>query len=251
MTKKTYRVTQRALLLSGCAFFSVSGFALAQDQFEPTAEAEVAIPLFDMSPLFSEGVFRLFPSDGKPIMLERSGNYAYLKFSDDAEVWALSIAPGPGNSELFKNDLERLFLRLSDRGNLSLYTPSYPGEPVGVTDMKSAIDRPELEGNNFSSRLSDHLSIRAHKIIEVEIEDAPNKQIVWLQDAARIAAKAVLKTQGEDAGIRKIRVTRADFADVMISDDGVLTVSVNPSQEFQGRPSSDRVIAFIRNSFDS
>lgn len=251
MTKKTFRVIQRALLLSGCVFFSATGSALAQDKIEPSAEAEAALPLFDMSPLFSEGVFRLMPSDGKPIVFERTGDHAYLKFSDDTEVWALSISLGPGNAELFKNDIERLFLRLSDRGNLSLYTPSYPGEPVGVTDLKSAIDRPEPEGNNFTARLSDYLSIRAHKIIEVEIEDAPNKQMAWLQDAARIAAKAVLKTRDEDAEIRKIRVTRSDFADVMMSGDGVLTVSVNPSQEYHGRPSSDRVIAFIKNSFDS
>lgn len=252
MTKKHDWVIRKLVLLSACSLLPFGGIAVAQDaeQKAPTATQSIA-PLFDMNPVYADGVMRLTRTNGEGITLQRKGDKALVRFDGDPEVWAMVITPGPANSELFKNDAERLFLRLSDRGNLSLYTPDYPGEPVQLDAAGEKIAPPEAQSDDYEMRLSTYLSLRVGQNIKVEINSPNADALPWMQDAANIAVKGMVKSKERVQDIRRVRVVPANVPDFKLSDDGVFTVYVDPKTGFEGRSSSDRVILFLRGSYQS
>lgn len=252
MTKRYDWVIRKLVLLSACSLLPFGGMAVAQDaeQKAPTATQSIA-PLFDMNPVYDDGVMRLVRANGDALTLQRKGDKALLSFDGDPEIWAMTITPGPANSELFKNDAERLFLRLSDRGNLSLYTPDYPGEPVELDEASDKITPPEVQGDDFEMRLSTYLSLRVGQDIKVEIDSPGADALPWMQDAAAIAVKGMVKSKDRVQTIKRVRIIPANVPDFRLSEDGIFTVYVDPETGFEGRSSSDRVILFLRGNYQS
>lgn len=250
MTKKDFRVITRLALLPACFLLPFGGMAAAQTGDEQVS-TQIVEPLFDISPVFTDGTVQLFRTDGEGILLERRGDTALMKFESDPEIWYLTITPGPSNTELFKNDAERLFLRLSDRGNLSLYTADYPGEPLELQSTDSLFSSPVPETEDFPQRLEAYLSLRVGHKIEIEIESPSDEALIWMQDAASIAVKGMVKSEEQVRNVTKLRVVPAGVPDFKLSKDGVFTVYVDPTMGYEGRSSSDRVILFLKGRFHS
>lgn len=216
-----------------------------------TAQDATLAPIFKISNIFKDGTLRLQRENQDKFTLRRTGNQAILKFDEDPEVWALRISTGPGNTELFKNDTDRLFLRLSDGGNLSLYTPDYPGEPIAVLEDRILLGNPAPPAENFEEELSTYASLRLGREVTVVLNASDPDVIHWFQDAARVAVKGVIKAASDSETIREIRVLEGKPATLDYSPDGVLLVRINPAKGYFGRASSDRVVLFLKGRFNS
>lgn len=246
MKKDTFRVMRNLTLAVACMTLPLASSALAQTPPQNDVDTRQSPTL-----VFEDGTLVLSRTDGETILLERENDRALMKFDSDPEVWALSITPGPGNTELFKNDSERLFLRLTERGNLSLYTTDYPGEPLDVRPADASFDPPDLQSDDFTDRLSDYLTIRiGHKII-VRIDSPTEDDLVWMQEAATIVVKGIIKSEDHVDHITEVRILPGNVPDFKLNRQGVFTAYVNPDKGYAGRSSSDRVILFLKNRFNN
>ena len=159
--------------------------------------------------------------------------------------------PGPRGDEFLKNDVGRLFVRLTDLGGVILYSASHPqGMPVDPIAEPEAIDRPRFNAD-MSNSLTLYLSLRTGHPISVSIEDLDHHTARWLQDAARIAGESLVGNPDEAADIHRLEVRTGSVPELDLSDEGTLIVYVNPDDRFEGRPSSDRVTIFLKNRMAS
>lgn len=246
MMKNTFRVMRNLALASACMTLPLASSVLAQTPKQNDAEISRSPTI-----VFEDGVLMLSRTDGEKILLERRNDRALMKFESDPEVWALTITPGPGNTELFKNDAERLFLRLTERGNLSLYTTDYPGEPLDVSMAEAGFEAPAPETDDFAERLSDYLTIRVGHKITVHIDSPTEDDLVWMQEAATIVVKGIIKSEDHVDHITEVRILPGNVPDFKLNRQGVFTAYVNPDKEYEGRSSSDRVILFLKNRFNN
>lgn len=229
------------------------GVATAQSGDDPsTLETNRAAPLFDVSPIYKTGVTRLVRADGSLVTFSRSSDgQALLKLATDEEVWALFKTRGAANAEIFKTDTDKLMLRLTDRGNLSLHTPHYPGEPLSVDGaLSDAFPDPSREPSDFENRLAAFLSLRVGRLVSLDLDES-NAAKIWVHDAAKLAVKGIVKAKEHANDVTQVRVVAGRFQELNLSDDGTLTVTVNPQKKYFGRPSSDKIVQFLRARFSS
>lgn len=202
--------------------------------------------LFAGNPIFRDGLTGFQTLDGRGFSLERRGNTTLFRMNGQTEVWALESVPGPRGDEFLKNDNGRLFVRLTDLGGVILYQPSNPhGMPVDPVTEPEAIPRPAYT-ENFEQSLLLYLSLRAGHRMQVTIEDLEDTQERWLQDAARIAAEALVGSPDEARQLTALRIVQGERADISMTAEDELTIYVNPAQGFRGRPSSDSVTVYVK-----
>ena len=253
MRKTAFRVNFRHAVIAslGAAAFSCLAHAQSVEPKLPPHDTGLA-PLFEVEAIFDDGTRRIERQDQSHLILKRVGKKAYLKFENDPEVWSLDISTGAGNVELFKNDIGRLFLRISDSGNLSLITPDYPGEPISVLDEEVELGKPQAAGSQFDEELSTYISVRLGRVVELSLPDnEPADRLSWMQDAARIAVKGMTRAAEQTKEIKQVQVSYANVPNLKLGADGVLHVLVNPSLGYDGRVSSDRVILFLKRRLNS
>ena len=61
----------------------------------------------------------------------------------------------------------------------------------------------------------------------------------------------MIRSQEEAASITQVHVRRGSIPELDLTSDGLLTVYVDPDAGFAGRPSSDRVIVFLKKRLAS
>ncbi len=253
MKRNVFNLHKWAMTAAACIALSATAVSNAQTvepKHQEGADAGLG-PLFSFSSIFQDGTVRLQRENQEKFTLKRQGGKAYLKFDGDLETWALKISTGPANSELFKNDIDRLFLKLSDSGNLSLYSPDYHGEPIAVLDESSEIGPPVSIEGDFEKELSTYLSLRLGREMTITLADAGGDETIWLQDAARIAVKGLIKSVKDASKLERVNIVIGKGPELSVDNNVELTVYVNPAQGYYGRPSSDRVILFLKNRFNS
>ena len=212
-----------------------------------TDESEMP-PLFTVDPIFRDGLKGFQSLDGKAFSLKRRGNETLFRFDDTPEIWALESVPGPRGDEFLKNDVGRVFVRLTDLGGVILYDPQHPeGQPVDPVENPVAITDPVFE-DNLASNLSIYTSVRIGKNVRFEFEDASEPTAVWLQDAARVVAEGMVRSDKiARQKIDTISLVTGNVPDVRFEKPGRLIVAVNPKDGYAGRPSTDRLVYLLKD----
>jgi hypothetical protein len=201
--------------------------------------------LFDAPP-----VAHYMSDDGDGFTLDRSGDKPLLKFDDNAEVWALTTAPGPRGDVIYKNDLGRAVLRATRLGGVTLFSSDEPnGEAVSLLGGAAPIKLQLMSFQALSDRLL-QASFRSHRVmghgVAVQAEATPASTAV-MGDAVMVATKAFYRVSERPGGrsllsrIVKVQLVEGKKPSASIKDD-TLWITVAPAQGFAGRPSSDRIV---------
>ncbi|OXE36606.1 MAG: DUF4908 domain-containing protein [Phenylobacterium zucineum] len=196
-------------------------------------------------------VARYVSQEGDVFILDRSQPHPLLKFDDNPEVWVLRPQMAPRGDVLYMNDLGEPVLRATRLGGLTLFTNDRPGgTAAAVAGAGQALRLAQLGPQQLLERLA-QASIRAtraaRRLIPFEADASPASSALTA-DAAMVAAEAVVRiTKRSDAKtllsrIAKVRLIEGRRARAEVSQ-GVVQVTVSPSDGLAGRPSSDRIIA--------
>lgn len=246
--------TRQVFLPAICLAFA--GTAHAQDAQERDRssdfEAEGVLPLFAADPIFRDGLTGYESLDGQSFFLKRRGNETLFRFDGQQEIWALESVPGPRGDEFLKNDVGRVFVRLTDLGGVILFDPDHPkGQPVDPLDYALPIDDPTPQPD-LQNNLTAYLTLRIGKPLAVQLQNVSEVDSVWIQDAAKTAAEGLVRSEKEARNLVETLVVKTGpEPDLELGMDGELIVSVNVGEGYHGRPSSDRVSLFLKNRLSS
>lgn len=205
-------------------------------------------PLFTVDPIFRDGLKGFESLDGQSFSLKRRGNETLFRFDGKPEVWALESVPGPRGDEFLKNDVGRVFVRLTDLGGVILYDPQHPqGQPVDPVDDPLPIADPVYEAD-LPSNLSIYTSVRIGKTVSFQFEAANEPTSIWLQDAARVVAEGMIRSEKiSREKIDTVEIVTGNVPDVRFEEPGRLIVVVNPVDGYAGRPSTDRLVYLLKD----
>ena len=207
--------------------------------------------LFSADPIFMDGVSGFRALDGREFIIDRRGRTTLFTFTEDREVWSLESVPGPRGDEFLKNDIGRIFVRLTDLGGAILFDPAHPdGLPVDPIEGAPSITLP-ASNEQLSENLSTYLTLRLNHLIHVAVESNDPASTPWLEDAAQIAAKGMIHAQEQSAEIVELIIRTAAVPDMQLTKDGTFIVYVDPASGFEGRPSSDRILLYLKGRLTS
>ena len=166
-------------------------------------------------------------------VFDRSGTFALFKFDDEDEVVALTAYRAPRGEEVFKNDLGQRFLKVSQRGNITLYgIDDSKGSPAGYHGAAERIEIPN-QPEDFGAEL-----YALNQEVRVVIEDELSAYANWALDAAGLAAKGVTEVNRNKVDKISLVFSDAPYAEM---DGNILKVGVAPHLGFGGRLSSQSI----------
>ena len=160
----------------------------------------------------------------------------------------MESVPGPRGDEFLKNDVGRVFVRLTDLGGVILYDSKNPGGlPVDPVDSAQPINDPSFEAG-LESNLTIYTSVRLGTPVSIRIEEANEPSSIWLQDAARVVSEGLIRSEKiAREKVEIVQVKLGNVPDITFEKPGTLTVLVNPADGYSGRPSTDRVVYLLKN----
>jgi hypothetical protein len=196
-------------------------------------------------------VARFAIDDGGEFILDREGREALIRFSDSPEVWALSRSRGPRGDIIYKNDISEPMLRATKLGGMTVFTPKRPdGAAAALVGSATPVRLAPLGPLVLYQRLI-QASVRSSRVAQHEIEfDAPDADPTsdgLIADAAAAVVEALINLSERPGG----RAILRRLGSVAIQPTGkstvvlrgrVVTISVNPSLGYAGRPSSERIL---------
>lgn len=202
--------------------------------------------LFAPNPIFLDGVSSHRTMDGRTFTLSRSGDTALFQFEGNKEVWHLNIVAAPRGDEFLKNDAGRIFVRLTDLGNVIQYDAKAPkGQPVEALDQPAFQITPPSAKTGFESDLQSYLSLRLQRSFSVSIEGEGNAR-AWTENAALVAGEALLRARKNATGVRSLVVRPDRIPEIEVDSSGRMIVYVDTDAGYAGHPSSDRVIRYLK-----
>jgi len=209
-------------------------------------------------PAFEDGrgvapplVARFAIDDGGEFILDQQGHEALIRFSDSPEVWALSRSRGPRGDIIYKNDISEPMLRATRLGGMTVFTTKRPeGAAAALLGPAMPVRLAPLGPALLFQRLYQD-SVRSSRAAQHQIEfDAPDADVNsdgLIADAAAAVVEAMINLSGRPGG----RAILARLGSVAIGQAGrsavvlrgrVVSITVNPSLGYAGRPSSDRIL---------
>jgi hypothetical protein len=188
-------------------------------------------------------------TDGARVfVLDRTREPPLLKFQDSFEVLALSRVPASRGDEILRTDTGEDLVRVTALGAVTLYPRERPtGMPA--TRLGPAEPLPTLAATN-PSMVDAFRALNAHAgEAEVDAPVAPanaGSANALLADAVRLTAEGLRASAAAPDGEGKLaRLTRIEFvygagANARVAE-GVLSVQLDESLGYAGRPSSMKV----------
>jgi len=195
-------------------------------------------------------IARYVTEDGDAFTLDRTQAKPLLKFENSYEVWALQPQPGPRGDTIYKNDLGEPVLRATRLGGVTLFTDQRPGGSAAAlsgagSPLRLAIMGPQALFERLALA-SARASRAARRLIPFEAEATPTSSAL-IADSAMVTSEAVVRMT-KNSGTRrmldrilKVRLVSGREPDAELAQ-GVLEVTVAPTQGLAGRPSSDRIV---------
>jgi hypothetical protein len=190
---------------------------------------------------------------GQSFVLDRSGPRTLMRFERSTEVWVLRPQPAPRGDVILRNDAGDQVLRITPNGNMTLYTASNPrGEPVSMEGSAARLLPPTLTATQLTSFIihqSGRASSAVGRLVIIDVEIGEGGEAV-AADAVATAVEALVRMTRspglrEDAGrVRTIVVTDLGRPRVTFAR-GVLTIGIDPSAGYAGRPSSTRIARVV------
>ncbi|MBU2383571.1 MAG: DUF4908 domain-containing protein, partial [Alphaproteobacteria bacterium] len=196
---------------------------------------------------------RYVAETGQSFVLDRSGPRTLMRFERSAEVWVLRPQPAPRGDVIMRNDAGDQVLRVTPNGAMTLYTPSAPqGVPVSAEGSAARLLPPTLTAvqlANFIIHQSGRATNAVGRLVIVDMEIGQGSEAV-AADALSTAVEALVR-MSRSAGLRQdaARVRR-----IVVTDEGrpritfargVLTIVIDPTAGYAGRPSSTRIARVI------
>jgi hypothetical protein len=196
-------------------------------------------------------VSRFSIDGGGGFVLDRSVKPALLRFDDSPEVWALSPSHGPRGDIIFKNDLGEPLLRATRLGGMTVFTPRRPEGSAAAAELEAPpIRLTPLTVNalfDHMLRSANHCSRLARHTVWFEAPNADAGSVALIADSVTIVEGAIFYISRRADGrlllakVRKISVVVSNHPAVGL-DQGVLIVTIAPTQGYAGRPSSARIM---------
>ncbi|HEV7227881.1 DUF4908 domain-containing protein [Brevundimonas sp.] len=190
---------------------------------------------------------------GQSFVLDRSGPRTLMRFERSNEVWVLRPQPAPRGDVILRNDAGDQVLRVTPDGNMTLYTASAPqGVPVSAQGSAARLLPPTLTAvqlANFIIHQSGRASSAVGRLVIIDVEIGEGGEAV-AADAVATAVEAVVRMARsaglrQDAGrVRRIVVTDQGRPRITFAR-GVLTIGIDPTAGYAGRPSSARIARVV------
>jgi hypothetical protein len=198
-------------------------------------------------------VARYVTEDGGLFTLDRSQGRPLIRFDDSPEVWVLTPQPAPRGDVIYKDEMGQPVLRATRLGGITLFNSLRPnGQAVSYAGVGIPLRMAPISPQALSERLL-HASIRsgraARHTIPFEAEATPASSAL-MGDAALIISVAFLRIADRIDGrsvlaqVGKVQLIEGAKPACAVKD-GVLIVTVAPSQGLAGRPSSDRLVKLL------
>ncbi len=194
---------------------------------------------------------RYLSDEGGAFILDRSGRQPLLKFDDSPEVWVLSPSRGPRGDMIYVNDMGEPFLRATNLGGMTVFTPSRPqGSAVALVGPSGPLHLSPLGPVALYQRLyqaSVRSSRAAQHLVGFDAPDADVNSDGLIADAAGLAVEAMVTLSGRAGGkaflarVAKVAIAPAAKPGARVRA-GVLTIDIVPALGIAGRPSSERIV---------
>ena len=233
--------------IAAAATCAIAAPALAADPLRETGNAELVRLLnAQVAPRYPAASYSIEAS-GRSFVLDRTGPVALLKYEDSDEVVALTVAQAQRGDEVFKNDVGRNVLRVTELGNAILFTTNDKnGVPVGLDKQASPLGLPSGSGDlvQHVQLIQDRLAQRGGEltiVVAPELEAYSN----WAEDALTVSEFGLARALS--TGKVQIAALRLEFANQARAtfDNGVVTIGVAPHEGYAGRPSSEAILRAI------
>ena len=251
--KLTVRLMQAFAPLPAAMALAVAGLGLCAD----VAQAQSGAILRGDQPGRGRGGMpttgRYVSETGQSFVLDRSGPRTLMRFERSSEVWVLRPQPAPRGDVIMRNDAGDQVLRVTSDGGMTLYTPSAPqGVPVSAEGAASRLLPPTLTAvqmANFIIHQSGRATNAVGRLVIVDMEIGQGSEAV-AADALSTAVDALIR-MSRSAGLRQDagRVRRIQISDQgrprVVFSRGVLTIVIDPTAGYAGRPSSARIARVI------
>lgn len=254
--KSTVRLMTAFAPLLTATVLAVGGAAVSADQAWAQSGALLRAdpPSRPRGTLPSTG--RYVAETGQSFVLDRSGPRTLMRFDRSPEVWVLRPQPAPRGDMILRNDAGDQILRVTPDGNMTLYTAAAPqGVPVSAQGSANRLLPPTLTAvqlANFIIHQSSRATSAVGRLVIVDMEIGEGSEAV-AADALSTAVDALVR-MSRSAGLRQdaARVRR-----IVVTDQGrprvafargVLTIVIDPTAGYAGRPSSARVARVISSA---
>ena len=196
-------------------------------------------------------VARYAIDEGGEFILDRHAHNALIKFSDSQEVWSLAPYRGPRGDIIYKNDVNEPMLRATKLGGMTVFTQRRPegaaaaligaGAPLKLATLGPVLLYQHLyQASVRSSRAAQHQ-------IEVDAPDVDPSSDGLIADTASVVIEAMIDLAGRPGGhailarLGTIAIQTGNHPAVSLRGR-VVAISVDPTQGFAGRPSSERIL---------
>ncbi|CAN7198838.1 DUF4908 domain-containing protein [Phenylobacterium sp. LjRoot219] len=191
-----------------------------------------------------------YVSDGGAFVVDRSQGRVLLKFDDSPEVWALQAQPAPRGDVIYKNDLGEPVLRATRLGGVTIFTDRRPGgSAAALTGNGAPLKLQPMGPQALLERLaqaSARSSKAARRLIAFDADATPASSAL-IADAALVASEAIVRLSRRPDGraalaqVKQVRLSEGRRSSAQLAN-GVMKITVAPTQGLAGRPSSERIV---------
>ncbi|MFC7291602.1 DUF4908 domain-containing protein [Hirschia litorea] len=195
--------------------------------------------------------YYLDSSSGKRFLFDRTGPHALLQYEDDGEVYALNTSNGPRGDQFYRTDTGRLFLRVTELGNVIVFPMGdRQGAPTSLDAGSGAIIPPphpadfiaELE--LLSEQMTDVLGVAPTITVNADLTNYAD----WTLEAVQTASKGLARAKArKDIRVNAISLRLGEKAGLSIEGEQLL-IAVAPADGFAGRPSSEAIVRALASA---
>lgn len=187
-------------------------------------------------------------NSGKRFLLDRTGPHALLKFEGEEEVFALRSSNGPRGDQFYRTDTGRVFLRVTNLGNVIIFPlGDRHGAPTSLDAASNAIIPPPHPANfdaalkDVQSRIASSLGSQPKINISSDLKDYAD----WTMEAVQTASSGISLAQNYGGvKIEEISFRLGEGSAASLKDDH-LRITIVPADGFAGRPSSEAIAKTI------
>lgn len=251
MTNMKYSVQNlsRVLLLASAAVACVAVPALAGAPPARSSSADLVSMLNAQLAPSTRPAYYLDSSSGKRFLFDRTGPHALLQYEGDLEVYALRENNGPRGDKFYRTDTGRVFLRVTELGNVIVFPMGdRHGAPTSLDAASNAIIPPPHPVDfrkalrSVSDELSDVLGEAPTITVDAELEDYAD----WTMEAVQTVSKGIGRVSRQaQSRVGKIVIRSGGAAGIYL-ENSVLNITIAPIDGFAGRPSSEAVAKIIK-----
>ena len=187
-------------------------------------------------------------NSGKRFLLDRTGPHALLQYEGENEVFALRASNGPRGDQFYRTDTGRVFLRVTNLGNVIIFPlGDRHGAPTSLDAASNAIIPPP-HPSNFDVALDDERN-KVASILgfmpEINVNSNLKDYGDWTIEAVQTASAglSLAKNFGQ-VDIREISFAHGENAGLSLKGSS-LQITIAPADGFAGRPSSEAVAKLV------